>query len=147
MNASQISGKNVVENFTAFDLIDNDVLWHCASCFFIFFQRPKCVACCFVYDRISIIQFFLLQTCAWPFPNLFWKIINQNCSKVINMPLWSTHKIKLLIREIEERQCLWNILNHEYNDKVKKLDAWKEVSEVLDRDQMEISFCSLFINN
>ena len=25
MNASQISGKNVVGNFTAFDLIDNDV--------------------------------------------------------------------------------------------------------------------------
>ena len=63
------------------------------------------------------------------------------------MPLWSTREIELLIRKTEERQCLWNILNPEYKDRLKKSDAWKEVSEVLDRDQMEISFCSLFSNN
>ena len=63
------------------------------------------------------------------------------------MPPWSTHEIELLSREIEEKQCLWNILNPEYKDIVKQSDVWKKVSEELDRDQIEISFCSLFSNN
>ena len=53
----------------------------------------------------------------------------------MNMPLWSTNDIKLLIQEIEEGHCLWNIFNPEYKDRVKKSDAWKEVSEVLHRYQ------------
>ena len=83
--------------------------------------------CCFVCDRLSITQlFFAFQTCAW-------LLQIYNCSKVINMTSWPTHEIELLISEIEERQCLWNIFNPEYKDRVKKSDAWKEVSEVLDR--------------
>ena len=35
--------------------------------FSIFLQRRKCVARCFVYFRVSITQFFILQTCARPF--------------------------------------------------------------------------------
>ena len=61
------------------------------------------------------------------------------------MPLWSTHEIELSIKEIEERQCLWNILNSEYKDRVKTSDARKKV---LDRDQMEInkySMCDLVL--
>ena len=63
------------------------------------------------------------------------------------MPSWSTPKIELLIREIEEMHCFWNMFDIEYKDRIKKSNAWKEVSEVLDRDQMERSFCSLFSNN
>ena len=63
------------------------------------------------------------------------------------MPSRSTYEIELLIREIEERQCFWNMFNPEQKDRIKKSDAWKEVSEVLDRDQMEISFCSIFSKN
>ena len=44
----------------------------------------------FCYLCISITQIFLLQTCAWSFPNSFSKVNNQNCSIVITMPLWST---------------------------------------------------------
>ena len=61
------------------------------------------------------------------------------------MPLWSTHEIELLIKEIEQRHCLWNILNFEYKDRVKTSDARKKV---LDRDQMEInkySMCDLVL--
>ena len=47
------------------------------------------------------------------------------------MPLWSAYEIELLIREIEEIQCFWNMFNSEYEDRIKKLDALKEVSEVL----------------
>ena len=50
------------------------------------------------------------------------------------MPSWSTHEIELLNREIEESQCLWNILYPEYKDRVKNLNAWKEVLEVSDKD-------------
>ena len=61
------------------------------------------------------------------------------------MPSWSTHDI-----EIEEMQCFWNMLNPDYKDRTKKSDAGLnkiKVSEVLDRDQMERSFYSLFSNN
>ena len=61
--------------------------------------------------------------------------------------LWSTQKIELSISKIEERQCLRNTFHSKYKNRVQKSDAWKYVSEVLDRDQMEISFCSLFSNN
>ena len=63
------------------------------------------------------------------------------------MPSWSTPEIELFIREIEEMQCFWNMFNPEYKYRIKKSDAWKEVSEVLDRDQMESSFSTLFSNN
>ena len=63
------------------------------------------------------------------------------------MPSWLTHETELFIREIKEMQCFWNMFNRDYKDRIKKSDAWKEVSEVLDQDQMEISFCSLFGNN
>ena len=63
------------------------------------------------------------------------------------MPSWSTHESKLLIREIEKMQCFWNMFNPKHKDRIKKSVAWKEVSEVLNRDQMEISFCSLLSND
>ena len=63
------------------------------------------------------------------------------------MPSWSAHEIELFIRKIEEMQCFWNMFNPEYKDRIKKSDAWKEVSEVLDRDQMESNFRTLFSNN
>ena len=62
------------------------------------------------------------------------------------MPLRSTYEIELLISDIVERQWLWNIITPEYKDRVKKLDAWKKALEVLDKDQMKISFCSLLGN-
>ena len=34
------------------------------------------------------------------------------------MTSWSTHEIELLIREIEEMLCFWNMFNPEYRDKV-----------------------------
>ena len=63
------------------------------------------------------------------------------------LALWSTHEIERLIGENEEMQCFWNMFNPEFKDRIKKSDAWKEVSEVLNPDQMEISFCLLFSNN
>ena len=36
------------------------------------------------------------------------------------------------------------MFNPEYKNRTKKSDARNEVSEVLDQDQMEMSFCSLF---
>ena len=57
---------------------------------------------------------------------------------------WSTYEIELLIREIEKMQSFWNMYNPEYKDRIKKSDAWKQFWEVWYRDQMEISFCSLF---
>ena len=44
-------------------------------------------------------------------------------------------------------QCFSKMFNPNLKDKIKKSDAWKEVLEVLDRDQMERNFCSLFSNN
>ena len=70
----------------------------------------------------------------------FQVITSQPSVLVINMPWWSTPEIELLISKIEERQCLWNIFRPEYKDKAKKSDAWKEVSEILNRDQKEVSF-------
>ena len=57
------------------------------------------------------------------------------------MLLWSTHEIELLMSEIEERQRFWNLFTLEYKDRMKKSDAWKEVSEVFGRNQMVTSFC------
>ena len=37
------------------------------------------------------------------------KLLTRSAVLVINMPSWSTHEIELLICEIEEGQCLWNI--------------------------------------
>ena len=62
------------------------------------------------------------------------------------MPPWSTHEIEILIKEIEEMQCFRSMFSPEFKGRIKKSDAWKEVSEVFDRDQIEISFCSLFSN-
>ena len=64
------------------------------------------------------------------------------------MPSWSTHKIELLIKDIDEMQCFWNMFNPEYKERIKKSDAWQKVSEVLDRNQMEITlFFSRFSYN
>ena len=123
-NASQLSSKNVVRNFTAFDLIDNDVLQylqHCACSFLIFLQRFKCVACCFVYYHISITLFFLFKLAFGLFQTHSEKLFTRTAVLiVINMPSWSTHEIELLISEIEETQCFWNMLNPEYKDRIKK---------------------------
>ena len=63
------------------------------------------------------------------------------------MLLWSTYEIELLFSKIEERQRFWNLFTPEYKDRIKISDAWKEVSEVLGRNQMVTSFCSGFGNN
>ena len=57
------------------------------------------------------------------------------------MQSWLNHDIELLIRKMEETQCFWNIFHPEKKDRLKKSDAWKKVSEALDRGQTEISFC------
>ena len=48
---------------------------------------------------------------------------------------WSTEQINLLIGKVESRECIWNILSGEYKDRVKKCDAWREVAQVLGREQ------------
>ena len=118
-NASQLSSENVARNFTAFDLIDIDVLLHCVCSFLIFLQRLKCVACCFVHDRILHNSFYSNLCLAFSKFILKSYSINHSCSVVINIPSWSTHEIELLIREIEEMQCFWNMFNPEYKDKIK----------------------------
>ena len=62
------------------------------------------------------------------------------------MPSWTTHEIELLISEIAERQCDRNIFSPEYKARAKNQLPWKEVWGVLDRDQIEVSVCSLFAN-
>ena len=52
---------------------------------------------------------------------------------------WSTEQVHVLIAEVETRDYLWNILSREYKDRVKKCDGWREVAEVLGREQAEVS--------
>ena len=52
---------------------------------------------------------------------------------------WSTEQINFLIGEVESRECMWNILSWGYKDRVKKCDVWREVAQVLGREQAEVS--------
>ena len=52
---------------------------------------------------------------------------------------WSTEQINVLIGEVESRECIWNIFSRDYKDRVKKCDAWREVAQVLGREQAEVS--------
>ena len=130
-NVSQLSTKKVLRNFLLFSY-STMTYYNIVFALFAFFFKDKCVASCFVYDRISITRFFLLQTHIGVFQTHYEKLLTRTAVIVINMPLWSTHEIELLIREIEEMLWFWNMFNPEYNNTIKKSDAWKEVSEVLD---------------
>ena len=77
-----------------------------------------------------------IQTFVWRFPNFSEKL--RYCRIVINMPLWSTHEIELIIREIEEMHWFWNMFNPKYKDRIKESDAWKEVSKVLNWDKLSL---------
>ena len=46
----------------------------------------------------------------------------------MNMPSWSTYEIELLIREIEEMQCFWNICSPEYKHRIKKNKMFEKKS-------------------
>ena len=48
---------------------------------------------------------------------------------------WSTEQIFVLISEVESRESIWNVLSLDYKDRVKKSDAWKEVAQILRKEQ------------
>ena len=56
------------------------------------------------------------------------------------MPSWSTDEVKALISEVELRHSIWNVYSDEYKDRVKRSDAWKEIAEVLQRNQVEVIY-------
>ena len=52
---------------------------------------------------------------------------------------WSTEQIYVLISEVESRESIWNVLSVDYKDRIKKSDAWKEVAQILQKEQTEVS--------
>ena len=52
---------------------------------------------------------------------------------------WSTEQIYVLISEVESRESIWNVLSVDYKDRIKKSDVWKEVAQILQKEQTEVS--------
>ena len=60
------------------------------------------------------------------------------------MPSWSTEEVKTtLISEFEVKHCIWNVYSDECKDRVKRIDAWKKIAEMLQRNQEEIIYVKL----
>lgn len=45
---------------------------------------------------------------------------------------WNNESALKLIGFYRERECLWDPTNCEYKNKLKRLDAWREISELLE---------------
>ena len=60
--------KEILPHFTKLAMMYYNIV---PAVFSYFFKDSKYVVCSFVYDRISIIQFFPLQSRTWPFSHLF----------------------------------------------------------------------------
>ncbi|XP_049802550.1 uncharacterized protein LOC126236924 isoform X1 [Schistocerca nitens] len=51
---------------------------------------------------------------------------------------WSTETALKLIECYRERECLWDPTNCDYKNKLKRLDAWREISELLERNVNDV---------
>ena len=52
---------------------------------------------------------------------------------------WSIEQIDVLISQVESRESIWNVLSLDYKDRVKKSNDWKEVAQILQKEQAEVS--------
>lgn len=44
---------------------------------------------------------------------------------------WSNSKALELINEYRSNECLWNPVENEYKNKIKKMDAWNKIDKNL----------------
>lgn len=51
---------------------------------------------------------------------------------------WSNSISVNLINLYREHECLWNPLHDDYKSKLKKTDAWNEISEIMECEVIEV---------
>lgn len=58
--------------------------------------------------------------------------------KLINKMEWSNSVVLELIDLYRDNECLWNPIDNDYKNKIKKMDAWNEISGILKCDPGEV---------